>query len=927
MTSYFSAATLRILLAATLLGSAYGQTAPTPAAPAADQDPVIELSPFMVTADQDVGYVAASSLSGSRLNTRLRDIPASISVFTEEFMSDIGALTFEEAAAYANNLEFELTDGGTAASPNMNTLVTQFQNYRVRGLPTTTARNYFEWNMPTDNYNVGRIEDSRGPNAVLFGIAQAGGLINTATKQAVLGRSFTRLSATYGSFDSYRGTIDVNRTAFDNKLAVRFNALYDQSNSYRHHLSNEDRRIHLAARYNIAQATSIRAEYEGGIMRGNRTRPFNLSTAVTAWLAAGRPTVNTPTAAATGTARLNANQRRVTHIANTGQLFSTQGQRITTGPGTVIMDPALTDRSINVNGPGKMSLADFDTLSVYLEQRVGSKTFVELAYNYQHYKVDIKDPSIDANPLRGDPNNFLPTNVANPFAGGLYLETRWFRTIRVEESNTARATITTELDARKWGNYRLVGMGEYVDGRFASDQMGEYWEGAPFDAIPENNANLVWRRHYVTEGDWRTYRVGSDVADGPIVNMLDPISGQTLSSVWHMRSQGTRDVPTLVKSLLVGTQARYFDNRLVANLGYRRDLAYTVTPAPNVRDSVSNRLILDPANDEPFNFTGGTKTLGLVGHVTKNISLLGNYATNVGLPNARNYIIGGSKAPAREGEGKDIGVALTFLDGQINVRAVYYETAGRNLVQNWGIHLVNERVLDAAVNNGLITQAQADARSLTELNVLRKDSQSDGYEFQITANPTRNWRLMANYSITDNADLNIDPEFRAWWEDNSQFWASLPQNLVLSSGSTVGADLALWRDNWNEFYGLEGRTNSGNRKHKVNMFARYSFDSGFLKGFSAGGGYLHQSKIVIGRSGVGTNDFAYQYGNSHWRADAMLGYDVSGLPRKTKLRLQLNVNNVFDKTDPLILRMLGSDINRLALRPPRTWRLSANLDF
>ena len=38
----------------------------------------VELSPFVVNAGSDVGYVASSTLSGSRLNTPLRDTAASI---------------------------------------------------------------------------------------------------------------------------------------------------------------------------------------------------------------------------------------------------------------------------------------------------------------------------------------------------------------------------------------------------------------------------------------------------------------------------------------------------------------------------------------------------------------------------------------------------------------------------------------------------------------------------------------------------------------------------------------------------------------------------------------------------------------------------------------------------------------------------------
>src|SRR5688572_5604799 len=43
---------------------------------------VVELTPFEVRANLDTGYMGFETASGSRLNTKLSDTPASISVFT-----------------------------------------------------------------------------------------------------------------------------------------------------------------------------------------------------------------------------------------------------------------------------------------------------------------------------------------------------------------------------------------------------------------------------------------------------------------------------------------------------------------------------------------------------------------------------------------------------------------------------------------------------------------------------------------------------------------------------------------------------------------------------------------------------------------------------------------------------------------------------
>ncbi len=908
-------------------GSTHAQVGTSRDVPSEDEEP-IQLSPFTVVSDGDVGYVAANSLAGSRMNTSLKDTAASISVFTEEFLSDIGATDMTSALAYANNVEFELNDAANNPAPNNNVLVTNFQGYRVRGLPATLARNYFEWGIPTDNYNIDRIEDSRGPNSVLFGIAQAGGLLNASTKRAISGRSFRRASLAYGSYDSHRATVDVNQVAGDGKLAVRVNALYKKENSFRRFIFKQDKRIHLAATYKFSPSTSIRAEYEGGILRENVARPFNLTDASLNWLDAGRPTTKSPvpTNAAQGLLRFN-NNARVTYIANSDLLMNMAGRMSTRGSSTIILDPALTDRSINVSGPGALRSSDFDTYSAFLEHRFGPRTFLEVAFNHQEFKMDARDPTVSSSNLVGDPNQFLPNGAPNPYAGQLLLEAAWFRTKQSEKSDTARVMFSTGHDAGKWGDYRLVLMAEHQDARSTNSQMGEFWDGHPFNANPENGANQVWRRNYVTEGDWGTYYINSDVSLGPITNRVDPISGRTLSSVWIPRSQGSGDQPTTTKTGLLGLQARYLKGRLIANLGYRYDNLRSIDRGPNIRDPLTNILMIDYANGLDVDFTGRTKTLGLVGHLTPHISLLGNYATNLGLPNPRSVIIGGAGGPAREGQGKDIGIAVTLLGGRVYAKAVYYETNGKNLVGSREIPTLTataDRVLETLVSNNLITAAQAATHTTGAATVGVYDLDSSGYEFQLMGNLTRNWRLLANFSITDASEQNISPEVKAYVADNFPFFESFNQNLVTSNGQTIAQELAFVRSELDTVFETEGQRVFGNRRYKGSLFTRYGFDSGRLKGFFVGAGFKRQSKIVIGRDlAAGTT----QYGNAYSRVDGLLGYNVHGLRHGRKLSLQLNVFNVLNDTDPLILRLQGDNIRRYKLSEGREWRLTANLEF
>src|SRR5688572_22690492 len=62
-----------------------GQTAAPDAAQAtsaAAKEEVVTLSPFQVETSRDIGYQAQNTLSGSRLNTPLKDTAAPVTVFT-----------------------------------------------------------------------------------------------------------------------------------------------------------------------------------------------------------------------------------------------------------------------------------------------------------------------------------------------------------------------------------------------------------------------------------------------------------------------------------------------------------------------------------------------------------------------------------------------------------------------------------------------------------------------------------------------------------------------------------------------------------------------------------------------------------------------------------------------------------------------------
>ena len=81
-----------------------------------DEEDVFELSPFSVEASEDDGYMAQTTLAGSRVRTSVRDIGASIAIITQEYMEDTGATDGESLLANIGNVEVGGTLGNFANS-------------------------------------------------------------------------------------------------------------------------------------------------------------------------------------------------------------------------------------------------------------------------------------------------------------------------------------------------------------------------------------------------------------------------------------------------------------------------------------------------------------------------------------------------------------------------------------------------------------------------------------------------------------------------------------------------------------------------------------------------------------------------------------------------------------------------------------------
>jgi hypothetical protein len=285
--------------------------APQPSpAPVSEQVPeeedLLVLSPFTVTTTKDQGYFAANTLAGSRMNTNLADIGASISVITMQQMEDTASTDINDIFRYEVNTEgsgtytpsIQSSRGDGVIDANAGATQGNFSSYsnasanRVRGLGSPSAAiNYFPaiGAVPFDSYNTQSVEISRGPNSMLFGLGSPAGIVNQSTASAQLNRRRATVSFRTDQYGSFRSALNFNQGLIHDKLAIYGAAVYDDRRFDRKPAYDKTKRYYAAVTAKPFRSTTIKAnveKYDNDNRRPNTLTPRDY---VTEWNLAGQP--------------------------------------------------------------------------------------------------------------------------------------------------------------------------------------------------------------------------------------------------------------------------------------------------------------------------------------------------------------------------------------------------------------------------------------------------------------------------------------------------------------------------------------------------------------------------------------------------------------------------------------------------------------
>lgn len=216
----------------------------------------VRISPFEVSTRLDSGYRASNSVSGSRLDTPIRDLPFAIQAFTESFIKDQKPVNIFDVARNSPGVTYRSNDFNEG---NANLAI---RGFAVSATPGNIQilRDGFHGASIFDFTNISRVEVVKGPASFLYGQVAPGGIVNIITKNPKP-KFAAAAEATYGSYGQYRLEADVTGPV-SKTLFCRLATSYDQDIHYWDPYDAYSRNISPSLLWQPGDRVSVSLKYE-----------------------------------------------------------------------------------------------------------------------------------------------------------------------------------------------------------------------------------------------------------------------------------------------------------------------------------------------------------------------------------------------------------------------------------------------------------------------------------------------------------------------------------------------------------------------------------------------------------------------------------------------------------------------------------------
>ncbi|MFP1878280.1 TonB-dependent siderophore receptor [Lonsdalea quercina] len=202
---------------------------------------------------KETGYQPHKTVTGTRTESRLLDVPQAVNVVPQQVLQDWSATNIDEALYNVSGITQSNTLGGT-----QDALIKRgFGDNRDGsifhdGVRSIQARNF----TPTSE----RVEVLKGPASMLFGMGEPGGVINVITKKPELVQK-THIEGWNSSFNGGGGQLDVTGPISDSGLAYRMIVDHDETDYWRNFGRNRQTTIAPSLMW-YGEDTTLRVAYE-----------------------------------------------------------------------------------------------------------------------------------------------------------------------------------------------------------------------------------------------------------------------------------------------------------------------------------------------------------------------------------------------------------------------------------------------------------------------------------------------------------------------------------------------------------------------------------------------------------------------------------------------------------------------------------------
>jgi iron complex outermembrane receptor protein len=221
--------------------------------PPAEEEPTVEERDVLFV-EESLPFLPSSNTIATKLPVETAWTPAHVGVV------DLAVMKEQEARVLGDALE-------NVSGLNVQTGNGIFDFFVVRGFDSLSSGLILTDGAPEPEvtfyqlYNAERIEVFKGPAGFLYGSNPLAGVVNLVRKQPVPA-NFGSVDVSVGSWETFEGSLDWNRTRESGKASFRLNGLWRESDGYRDGRESEIAGINPAFSWQPSDRTSINLNLE-----------------------------------------------------------------------------------------------------------------------------------------------------------------------------------------------------------------------------------------------------------------------------------------------------------------------------------------------------------------------------------------------------------------------------------------------------------------------------------------------------------------------------------------------------------------------------------------------------------------------------------------------------------------------------------------